>query len=57
MNKVLHGLDQLANLSGPGCEYSEAEVERMMAAIRARADSTERRLLRRKSDKPHFAFE
>ena len=57
MNKVLHGLDQLANLSGPGYEYGEAEVDRIMTAIRARADNTERRLRRQKPEKSGFAFE
>ena len=57
MNKVLHGLDQLANLSGPAYEYGEAEVDRMMTAIRARADNTERRLRRQKPEKNEFVFE
>ena len=56
-NKVLHGLDQIANLSGPNYEYGEAEVEGMMTAIRARADEVERRLRRRKPEKVEFAFE
>ena len=65
MNKVLHGLDprsklastELANLSVPTYEYGEAEVERMIAAIRARVDEVERRLRRRKPEKVKFAFD
>ena len=57
MTKALHGLDQLGNLSGPIYEYGEAEVERMMSAIRDRADNTERRLRRQKPEKSEFAFE
>jgi len=57
MTKILHGLDQLANLSGPNYEYGEAEVDRMMTAIRNRADNTERRLRRQKPEKSEFAFE
>ena len=57
MPRVLHGLDQIANLSGPTYEYGEAEVERMMSAIRDRADNTERRLRRQKPEKSEFAFE
>ena len=57
MNKVLHGLDQIANLSGPNYEYGDAEVERMMSAIRARVDDVERRLRRQKPEKSEFAFE
>ena len=57
MNKVLHGLDQIANLSSPTYEYADAEVDRMMTAIRASADNTERRLRRRKPEKVEFAFE
>jgi len=64
-NKVLHGLDlrskrastDLANLSGPNYEYGDAEVERMMSAIRARVDDVERRLRRQKPEKSEFAFE
>ena len=56
-NKVLHGLDRLANLSGPNYEYDEAKVDRMMSAIRDRADNTERRLRRQKPEKSEFAFE
>ena len=57
MQKILHGLDQLGNLSGPNYEYDEAEVEGMMTAIRARADEVERRLRRRKPEKSEFAFD
>ena len=57
MNKVLHGLDQLGNLSGPGYEYSEAEVERIIAALSQGVDEVERRLRRQKPQKSEFAFE
>ena len=56
-NKVLHGLDQLGNLSAASYEYGEAEMEGMMTAIRARVDEVERRLRRRKPEKVEFAFE
>ena len=55
--KILRGLDQIANLSGPTYEYADAEVDRMMTAIRASADNTERRLRRQKQEKVGFAFE
>jgi hypothetical protein len=54
---VLHGLDQLANLSGPTYEYGEAEAEQMVAALRNRVDEVERRLLRQRPEKSEFTFE
>jgi hypothetical protein len=44
-------------LSGPNYEYGEAEMEQMVAAIRARADEVERRLRRQKPEKSEFAFD
>ena len=57
MQKILRGLDQLGHLSGPNYEYSEAEMEQMVAALRARVDEVERRLRRRRPEKREFAFE
>ena len=55
-NKILHGLDQIGNLSAASYEYGAAEVERIIAALRARVDEVERRLRRRKPEKVEFAF-
>jgi len=47
----------LGNLSAPSYEYSEEEAGQVIAALRRGLDEAERRLLRQKPEKPHFAFE
>ena len=55
--RVLSCLSSLGNLSAPNYEYSEEEAGQVIAALRRGLDETERRLLRQKPEKPHFAFE
>jgi hypothetical protein len=55
--RVLAGLASLGNLSAANYEYSEEEARQVIAALRRGLDEAERRLLRRKPEKPHFAFE
>jgi len=47
----------LGNLSAANYEYCEEEARQVIAALRRGLDEAERRLLRQKPEKPHFAFE
>ena len=62
---MLSCLSSLGNLSAASYEYSEEvgrselrpEAAQVIAALRRGLDEAERRLLRQKPEKPHFAFE
>ena len=54
---MLSCLSSLGNLSAASYEYSEEEAGQVIAALRRGLDEAERRLLRQKPEKPHFAFE
>ena len=54
---MLSCLSSLGNLSAASYEYSNEEAAQVIAALRRGLDEAERRLLRQKPEKPHFAFE
>ena len=58
VEKTLHALDQIGNLSNRGSyEYTEAEIEKMFSAIRAKLDDVQGKFSKSEKKSDSFSFD
>lgn len=57
VNKIVAGIKNLGNLSGPAYEYSEEQVAKMFEYIREELAEAESRFSKIKKEKKSFSFD